>query len=134
MFDCYKIKVYIFIGFFLCLQMHQYILIFLILLAVCNQVPAIAISDSLGCIYACTHAAELGQTCSDCARSPPMDNAMCQFACGTMERNIYNIKYLDIICDKCFGQVHVMTNICWDCDDSIPAKSRVCSECRIRGF
>ena len=115
--------------------MNRSIPTFLILLIASNQVEAYGTATL--CIHACKNTALdfKKDFCHQCAVDPPINHNMCQFACGTHELNAENTQFLDIICEKCFEEFHIMTNICWDCGDpKLAKKSRLCGECNIRGF
>ena len=95
-----------------------------------------AFNSARMCIHACTYVTSGAneRLCLHCAADPTINRDMCLFACGTMKLNALNIQYLGRICDKCFKEVHVMTSICWDCEDPAVVNSRICTECRKREF
>ena len=70
--------------------------------------------DTASCIFACSKTFALANKwiCYRCAKNPPIDVAMCQYACKFTSWNPWP---LTDICDACFSQKRqMMTFICKD--------------------
>lgn len=117
--------------------MNQRMHVFLVMLVVCGQTEYFF--DTRKCVHACTFAIFKSKhlLCSKCADDPPLSREMCEYACGTMKLNIYNMEYVDRICNTCFEKrVNLMDfHICGKCYlPDVPKDSRLCGECYIKGL